>query len=226
MTSDEKVLTGDPTGTVPSVLIVDDEPLYLNSLRRMLRQQERPWRCQFVSTVPEARDLVDRGGIDVVVTDLKMPDIDGLQLLDSLKQYPRTKHIPVIMLTGKGSEESAIQAMRLGAADYLVKDSITVESFERAVLNALEKLMLRQQAEQYLRQLEQKIDELEQTLARVKLLEGLLPICMFCKKIRISENTWQQLESYVEDHSEASFSHTLCMPCKKKHYGAWSKQDD
>jgi DNA-binding NarL/FixJ family response regulator len=226
MTGEEKVLTGDPCGTAPSVLIIDDEPMFLSSLRRMLRQQERPWRFQFVSSVPEARDLVDRGGIDVVVTDLKMPDIDGLQLLDSLKRNPGTKHMPVIMLTGQGSEESAIQAMRLGAADYLVKGSFTVESFERAVLNALEKLMLRQQAAEYLRQLEQKVDELEQTLARVMLLEGLLPICMFCKKIRIGENTWQELESYVEDHSEASFSHTLCIPCKKKHYGALSKQDD
>lgn len=226
MTGEEKVLTGDPTGTAPSVLIVDDEAMFLSSLRRMLRQQERPWRCQFVSSVPEARDLVDRGGIDVVVTDLKMPDIDGLQLLDSLKRNPGTKHMPVIMLTGQGSEESAIQAMRLGAADYLVKGSFTVESFERAVLNALEKLMLRQQAAEYLRQLEQKVDELEQTLARVMLLEGLLPICMFCKKIRIGENMWQELESYVEDHSEASFSHGLCMTCKEKHYGASSKQDD
>lgn len=226
MTSEEKVLTGDPTGALPSVLIVDDEAMYLSSLRRMLRQQQQPWRCRFVSTGPEAQDLAGRGGIDVVVTDLKMPNVDGFQLLDSLKQNPETKHIPVIMLTGQGSEESAVQATRLGAADYLVKGSITVESFERTVLNALEKLRLRQQAEQYLRQLEQKIDELEKTLARVKLLEGLLPICMFCLKIRTNENTWQKLESYVEEYSEASFSHTMCGPCKRQHYAAYANQDD
>ena len=54
---------------------------------------------------------------------------------------------------------------------------------------------------------------------RVKLLEDLMPICCFCKRIRDERNDWQQLESYITRHSGARFSHTFCPECGKKHYG-------
>lgn len=53
----------------------------------------------------------------------------------------------------------------------------------------------------------------------VKLLEGILPICMFCKRIRDNAQEWQQLEQYICEHSEADFSHGLCPECAQKHYG-------
>ena len=52
----------------------------------------------------------------------------------------------------------------------------------------------------------------------VRLLEGILPICMFCKRIRDEHQNWQQLESYITQHSQAGFSHGLCPECAKKHY--------
>lgn len=57
------------------------------------------------------------------------------------------------------------------------------------------------------------------TESKVKLLEGLLPICASCKKIRNEKNEWQQLESYITKHSEASFTHGVCPDCAKKLYG-------
>ena len=56
---------------------------------------------------------------------------------------------------------------------------------------------------------------------RVKQLEGILPICMFCKRIRDDHNNWHQLESYITDHSKAFFSHGICADCQKKHYGEY-----
>jgi len=53
----------------------------------------------------------------------------------------------------------------------------------------------------------------------LKLLQGILPICMFCKRIRDEQKEWQQLESYICAHSEADFSHGLCPECAQKHYG-------
>jgi hypothetical protein len=53
---------------------------------------------------------------------------------------------------------------------------------------------------------------------RVKKLEGLLPICSFCKRIRAADNEWVRLEQYITNHSEAQFSHGLCPDCAKKHY--------
>ena len=55
-------------------------------------------------------------------------------------------------------------------------------------------------------------------LKKIHLLEGILPICSFCKKIRTEKDEWQQLESYIDQHSEARFSHSICPDCVKKYY--------
>jgi hypothetical protein len=52
----------------------------------------------------------------------------------------------------------------------------------------------------------------------VQTLEGLLPICSYCKRIRTENNSWEQLESYISEHSEARFSHGLCEDCLREHY--------
>lgn len=62
------------------------------------------------------------------------------------------------------------------------------------------------------------IAELQTALAKVKLLEGILPICSFCKKIRDKNDKWYTMEGYVTSHSEAQFSHTFCPDCAKEHY--------
>ena len=66
------------------------------------------------------------------------------------------------------------------------------------------------------RQLEEKISQLEAALAAVKRLEGVIPICGVCKKIRNDMESWQQLEQYISEHSEALFSHGLCPECFEK----------
>ncbi|HMD69495.1 MAG TPA: hypothetical protein VKF42_11490 [Chitinivibrionales bacterium] len=54
---------------------------------------------------------------------------------------------------------------------------------------------------------------------RIKILQGFLPICSFCKRIRTKEGKWEQMESYITRHSQAEFSHGLCPQCTEKHYG-------
>jgi len=58
----------------------------------------------------------------------------------------------------------------------------------------------------------------EEALARVKKLEGIIPICMYCKKIRDDLNSWNQLEQYITNHSEAMFSHGICPQCLEEHF--------
>ena len=67
------------------------------------------------------------------------------------------------------------------------------------------------------------ISELQKTLAEVKILRGILPICSFCKKIRNDKGYWDQVEIYVGQHSDAEFSHSICPECVDKHY---SKSSD
>ncbi|RJP92466.1 MAG: hypothetical protein C4518_07390 [Desulfobacteraceae bacterium] len=57
-----------------------------------------------------------------------------------------------------------------------------------------------------------------QLLERIQYLEGILPVCMFCKKIR-KEDQWVPIENYIRDHSAAEFSHSLCPDCREEHYG-------
>ena len=65
------------------------------------------------------------------------------------------------------------------------------------------------------RRLEQAVQE---QLDQIKVLGGLLPICASCKKVRDDEGYWQQIESYIHQHSEAEFSHSLCPGCLREHY--------
>ncbi len=72
---------------------------------------------------------------------------------------------------------------------------------------------------------QQRIDEVEKlnaelrdALEHVKRLQGLLPICMHCKSIRDDEDAWHRIETYLEQHSEARFTHSLCDACREKHY--------
>ena len=77
----------------------------------------------------------------------------------------------------------------------------TALAFQNDELAGLNALLVRQKA------------ELDETLGRVKRLEGLLSICMYCKKIRTENNDWQRLEKYIGEHSDALFSHGLCPEC-------------
>jgi hypothetical protein len=73
-----------------------------------------------------------------------------------------------------------------------------------------------------LRRLRKEIEiekQLVESMAQVRVLRGLLPICASCKKVRDDKGYWQQIESYIRDHSEADFSHSICPDCMKRLYG-------
>ena len=97
-----------------------------------------------------------------------------------------------------------------------------------------ENIARRKTAERRLRksheQLEHKVCErtrdLQEALSKVKTLSGLLPICTHCKKIRDDQGYWNQIEAYIEKHSDAAFSHSICRECAKKYYPDLKLYDD
>ena len=95
--------------------------------------------------------------------------------------------------------------MKAGADDYVTKP------FDNKELHARINVGIRI-VELELR-LKDRIDELEDALAHIKRLQGLVPICAYCKKIRSDDNYWQQVEMYVAERSEAEFSHSICPDC-------------
>jgi hypothetical protein len=68
------------------------------------------------------------------------------------------------------------------------------------------------------RELNEQVEKLQEALRHVQRLQGLLPICMYCHKIRTDEQSWQRIEHYISEHSEATFTHGLCPECAEKHY--------
>jgi hypothetical protein len=68
------------------------------------------------------------------------------------------------------------------------------------------------------------IDRVTRQAREIRVLEGLLPVCGFCKKIRTEDHTWQPIESYITERSYASFTHTFCPECGKQHYGEYFDQ--
>ncbi len=74
--------------------------------------------------------------------------------------------------------------------------------------------------------LRQEKEKVEEALAKVKKLSGLLPICSHCKKIRDDKGYWNQIEAYIGEHSEADFSHSICPECAKIHYPDLDIYDD
>jgi len=100
-----------------SILVVDDEA----EIRAMCRDviTEAGWRARVASSSEQALEILDQSSIDIVVTDLKLPALGGLELLKRVREtYPQ---VPVIVLTQFGTIQSAVEATRMGAADYIPK---------------------------------------------------------------------------------------------------------
>lgn len=75
-------------------------------------------------------------------------------------------------------------------------------------------------------QLKKINEDLKRALKEVKTLQGILPICSFCKKIRDDQGYWEQLEGYIGGHSHVDFSHSVCPECMKQHYPEYKEEGD
>lgn len=178
-----------------SLLLVDDEQIILNSLSRELRLQNSEFKVSLASSGEEAVAKIDQDLFDLVVTDLLMPGIDGFQVLKAAKK--NGSRTMVIILTGCNALESVIDALRLGADDFLLKPCDPDELLFR-LGNCLTK------------------QELQKTIS---LYEKVLPVCSYCKRIRDDrqmengDSAWYSLEEYFVKAKGVSVSHGCCPQC-------------
>ncbi len=146
--------------------------------------------------------MVGRLRPDVVIMDLEMPVMDGIE---ATYQIMETCPVPVVALTVHESPEWLSRASAAGVGAYLGKPATSREA-ERAITVARARFA-------DMMELRRINGELATALAQVRTLAGLLPICASCKNVRDDSGYWQQIEVYIQDRSEAEFSHGLCPDC-------------
>jgi CheY-like chemotaxis protein/anti-sigma regulatory factor (Ser/Thr protein kinase) len=132
-------MTNPQTPEVTSILIVDDSQLEQRYVARLLNAQGG-WRISYARNGIEALESIAVEQPALVLTDIQMPKMDGLTLVEKLREkYPQ---IPVVLMTGSGSERVAVEALKAGASDYVPKQSLTHD-----LCPVLERVMSFRQAE-------------------------------------------------------------------------------
>jgi signal transduction histidine kinase len=130
-----------------TVLIVDDSPEDCEMYRRyLLRDQEYQYTVITAGLGQAGLALIQQHQPDIVLLDYQMPDLNGLEFLSQLRTQQTV--LPVVMVTGRGDEEIAVQSMKMGAQDYIVKEKITPDSLRSTVNGAIEISRLTSQLQQ------------------------------------------------------------------------------
>jgi DNA-binding response OmpR family regulator len=191
------------------ILAVDDEPLNLQLISSVLKDKYE------IYTALNGHDAISQlkeHMPDLILLDVMMPDISGFDVCKIIKANALFADIPVIFLTALDTLQGSLQGLELGGIDYLTKP-INLELLKLRVRNHIESKERNDLVKQQRDLLAQQKEELEAALARVNQLEGIIPICSYCKKIRDDQKSWHQLEKYISEHSEAVFSHGVCPDC-------------
>ncbi|MFO0807999.1 MAG: response regulator transcription factor [Gemmataceae bacterium] len=186
------------------VLIAEDEPVSRVLLESILGQ----WGYEVVATGDgrEAWDVLQTPDSPrLAILDWQMPGLDGLELCRRARVTPETESLYLLLLTAKGGTDNLVAGLRAGANDYVTKP------FDLDELSA--RLSVGRRVVELQRTLAERVAELERSLAQVKRLQGLIPICAWCKKVRNDANYWQQVEDYFGENSDARFSHGICPDC-------------
>jgi DNA-binding response OmpR family regulator len=196
------------------VLIADDDPISLRLLESALVRSG--YEVALAENGTEAFEILNKpGGPKLAVLDWMMPGLDGVEICRRLRTKPDLQYIYIVLLTVKRDRTDLATGFDAGVDDYLIKPFDSVELSAR--IAAGERLLNLQTA------LNAKVQELEDALSHVKQLQGLIPICMHCKKIRDDASTWHRLETYIQEHSGAVFTHSLCESCLQEHYPTLEK---
>lgn len=176
------------------ILVVEDDHISLKLIEFTLKNFGHD--VLTASNGKEAWDILEKEFISVVVSDLMMPEMDGLELCTMIRRAAHVDHryTYFILLTARTDKESYHKAMEMGVDDFLNKPLNQEELFIR--LRVAHRIL--------------------GFTTEIHQLKRLLPICMYCKKVRNDQNYWEQIDSYLHTFAGTDFSHGICPECLKK----------
>jgi DNA-binding response OmpR family regulator len=186
------------------ILIAEDDEVS----RRLLGTTLQKWGYETVAVGDGSAAwevLREEAAPPLAILDWMMPRMDGIELCRKVRELSRAPATYIILLTARDDGRDLVRGLEAGADDYITKP------FNREELRARIQVGLRVVRLQQI--LADRVRELAEALTRVKRLQGLLPICSYCKKIRNDRNYWEKVETYISEHSEAQFSHGICPDC-------------
>jgi len=192
------------------VLVAEDDAFYSRILQSVLRDEyevliaedgTRAWEMLQAAEAPR-----------LALLDWQMPGLDGLEVCRKVRAHPTMNGFYLVIATVRQSLEDVLAGFEAGANDYITKPFHAQEL--RARLRVGRRVVELQAA------LASRVVQLQEALSRVKQLQGLLPICSYCKRIRDDHDYWQQVETYMGEHSEATFTHCICPECYEKFFKA------
>ena len=109
------------TGAIPRILIVDDDETHLEFIKAVILKEELNCELTLCSSAEEALEFVDANPVELVLLDVMMPGMDGIEMNRRLKETPQTAVVPVIFLTSSRQTEALVQAYESGAVDFISK---------------------------------------------------------------------------------------------------------
>lgn len=185
------------------ILIAEDDPVSRCLLETTLVKSG--YEVTVTTNGQDAWEALESDAPPVAILDWMMPGLDGVEVCRRVRAMQTPTPTYLILLTAKSEKQDIVQGLSSGADDYVTKP------FDRLELQSRISVGLR--IGELQRNLANRITDLEAALTRVKQLQGLLPICSYCKKVRDDQNYWQQVDSYITKHSEVEFSHSICPAC-------------
>ena len=202
------------TGQPLRVLMVEDSPTDAELSLHALRKHGYAVRADIVSKADEFTHNISRALYDVVISDYQLTEWTGLDVLELLEKLEQD--IPFILVTGALDDATAVRIIDRGADDYILKDRLN--RLPLAVRRVMREKRLLEERRRASEERERLIKKLEGTLSEVKRLNGLLPVCVTCKRILSTKGYWSRMEIYIERYSDARVSPSLCPDCACKLY--------
>jgi len=141
----------------------------------------------------------------IALLDWEMPLLDGLHVCRAVRSLPESRYTYIVMVTARDDPQDVLAAFAAGVDDFLAKPADSAQLLAR--LRCGERVLGLEQ------RYAERVAELELALDEVRQLQRLLPICMYCKKVRDDTDYWQEIEDYIHTQTGTDFSHGICPDC-------------